>query len=57
MMNEFKNMHKECGEVDWHDCVHFCKDYAEKWGANEVIGANYTVTNPFLKTLLIFSSN
>lgn len=30
-MYEFENMHKELGEVDWHDCVHFPKDYAEKW--------------------------
>jgi hypothetical protein len=26
----------------------------EEWGANSVLGANYTVTTPFFKPLLIF---
>jgi hypothetical protein len=41
----------------WNTCIILIILYITITGANEVIGANYTVTTPFYKPLLIFSSN
>jgi hypothetical protein len=45
-----KGISMKCLAFD-QGCLKFLE---EEYGANEVIGANYTTTTPFLKPLLIF---